>query len=186
MPCAIYPPGPILRDTVATIGENIRRRRTALGLQQGDLAALIGVPQSQLSRWETDYSVPDTTSLLKLAPALQATIDQIVAGVDQAYDAVIKQRAESGTSIVPRDLPGQAGAIGSSSTSHTEGDVDHDQAEDQARSVEPRESELRQVLLDIASTILNQLGTEAVGDDRGATGTPASKAELRRRNRNAG
>jgi transcriptional regulator with XRE-family HTH domain len=182
MPCATYPRGPILRVYVATIGENIKRLRTELGMQQGDLATQIGVPQSQLSRWETDFSVPDTTSLLKLAPALSATIDQIVAGVDQAYDAVVSLRAEN----VHRDLSGQTRTGLSPSTSHTEGDVQHGKAEDRARSVEPREAQLRQTLLDIASQILNQLGDELVDDDRRTAGTPLSETQLRRRDRNAG
>lgn len=100
MPCAIYRAGPILPPYVATIGENLKKLRGRASLQQGEVAEKVGVPQSQLSRWETDTAVPDTASLLRIAPALEATLDEIMAGVDAAYDSVLRRRGDLSRSAV--------------------------------------------------------------------------------------
>jgi phage repressor protein C with HTH and peptisase S24 domain len=81
-------------EPVPTVGENIRRLRKRADLSQGDLAERIGVSQSVLSSWETDrYDLPETASLMKLAKALDCSIDDLLAGVDAVYDQVIGRRA---------------------------------------------------------------------------------------------
>jgi len=95
MPCTLCAQRPILRADVATIGGNLKRLRARAKLQQGEVAEKVGVPQSQFSRWETDFATPDMASLLRVAPALHTTIDEIVAGVDEAYDAVLRSRLEA-------------------------------------------------------------------------------------------
>lgn len=111
MRCTLYPDGPILGLHMATIGENLKRIRNERGLQQGEVADKVGVPQSQLSRWETDFAVPDTASILRIAPALEATVEEIFAGVDESYDAVVRRRMAPQTPPHPltAGVPGEAG-----------------------------------------------------------------------------
>ena len=73
----------------AIVGENIRRRRKAAGFAaQGDFALALGVPQSHVSDWETGrYQLPDTSSLIKMAKVINCSIDDLLEGRDQGYDA---------------------------------------------------------------------------------------------------
>jgi transcriptional regulator with XRE-family HTH domain len=58
-------------DVRQVIGENIRRRRLALGLSQERLAALIGVEQSYLSGIEYGRRNPTAVTLWHVALALK-------------------------------------------------------------------------------------------------------------------
>lgn len=95
---------------VATVGENIKRMRKKSGIQQGELAERIGVSQSVLSSWETDrYALPETASLLKLAKALECSVDDLLAGVDEQYDRtraslaahVVRERVSEWNDVEP-------------------------------------------------------------------------------------
>src|SRR5688500_12686431 len=81
-------------SAVATFGENVRRLRTAAGLEHGrQLAERIGVAPSVVSRWETDATgLPEAPTLLRLAKAVNCTIDELLQGIDEEYEA-IKDRA---------------------------------------------------------------------------------------------
>jgi DNA-binding transcriptional regulator YiaG len=48
------------------------RIRQAMGLKQTEMAALLGVTQATISRWERDVDVPDTRTMIA-ARALLAT-----------------------------------------------------------------------------------------------------------------
>ncbi|MBR6966531.1 MAG: helix-turn-helix domain-containing protein [Clostridia bacterium] len=56
-------------------GELIRRRRTALGLNQAELAAGIGVSRNTVAGWETNHSRPDLNTLPALCKALQISLN---------------------------------------------------------------------------------------------------------------
>ncbi len=74
-------------DVMATVGENLRRLREASGHDQKAIAAEMGVPQSQLSNWENDrYQTLDMRTLLRLAKAYDATVDDLLTGVDEEYE----------------------------------------------------------------------------------------------------
>ncbi|MQB01954.1 MAG: helix-turn-helix domain-containing protein [Actinobacteria bacterium] len=51
-------------------GRRIRDRREELGVGQADLAALIGVNQSTLSRWESGDRAPGHRQIPRIAKAL--------------------------------------------------------------------------------------------------------------------
>lgn len=72
---------------VPTIGGNLRQIRRALELTQAGLSSLAGVQQSNISGWEKNQKEPTVTSLLRVARALGCTIDDLVKGVDETYDA---------------------------------------------------------------------------------------------------
>ena len=58
------------------IGDEIKRRRTALGMTQTELATQIGVYQSDIARWEGNRSVPRMTTLFEIAKALHCSVDE--------------------------------------------------------------------------------------------------------------
>lgn len=60
------------------ISEQIKERRRALGLTQGDLAKLVNLTQAQISRYERGDSDPPPDSLVALARALNTTTDYLL------------------------------------------------------------------------------------------------------------
>ncbi len=56
--------------TRETLGDYLRRARTARGMTQGALAGRIGVRQPQVSRWESNVCIPNARQLGTLARAL--------------------------------------------------------------------------------------------------------------------
>ena len=73
-----------------SVGKNIKRLRTVMGLRtQKALAGLLGASQPQVSDWENDrFTVPEVSSLIKLAKALHCSVDELLAGVDPDYDRI--------------------------------------------------------------------------------------------------
>ncbi len=61
-----------------TIGENIRKIRRNRGITQGDLAELLHITPQAVSRWETNLTTPDVTSLIGLARIFDCTTDDIL------------------------------------------------------------------------------------------------------------
>ena len=66
-----------------SIGDNIRTRREALGLSQSELGKLLGTTgkrsgQSMIAAWEVGKGRPKPQSLVRLATALQCTIEDLV------------------------------------------------------------------------------------------------------------
>ena len=60
------------------IGEKIREARKAAGMNQGQLAERLGMPQSQVSDWERGEVMPSVPSLVKLAPALKIDVSLLI------------------------------------------------------------------------------------------------------------
>lgn len=57
----------------------IRELREAAGMQQKQLAALMGVLPSVISNWEAETALPRTRQLPQLAYFLRCTIDDLFA-----------------------------------------------------------------------------------------------------------
>lgn len=77
-------------DGPPTVGKNIRRERLRAGFKaQKAFAAAVGKPQSRVSDWETDrYGMPDLDTLVLISKTVKCSIDDLLVGVDPAYDAV--------------------------------------------------------------------------------------------------
>ena len=56
-------------------GEIIRRRRTALGMNQAELAGRLGVSRNTVAGWETNHSRPDLGTLPALCRALKISLN---------------------------------------------------------------------------------------------------------------
>lgn len=61
-----------------TLGTMIRTLRTERHMTQLDLAREMGVTDKAVSKWERDLSIPDASSLPKLAGLLDVTVDELL------------------------------------------------------------------------------------------------------------
>lgn len=60
------------------MGIKIKAMRKKRGLTQKQLAELLEVKQSNISRWESGVYLPNATTLKKLAEVLNCQIDDLV------------------------------------------------------------------------------------------------------------
>ncbi len=79
-------------DTVA-IGATIRELRRRAHLEQGELARRIGIRQGSLCNIELGKTLPSTPVLIKLAHALNVTVDRILHQASYTTDAAEQQTA---------------------------------------------------------------------------------------------
>ncbi len=80
------------------IGNQIRERRSRLGLSQDELARKLYVSRVTISHWETGKTLPDVQSMLLLANLFDTTIDELVRGdVDEMREMV--KRSEQRTRV---------------------------------------------------------------------------------------
>lgn len=68
------------------IGERIRLARKVKGLNQADLAAMIGVTQPAVANWESGVHDPRRLLLAKLATVLDVSLDWLAAGARSAAE----------------------------------------------------------------------------------------------------
>jgi transcriptional regulator with XRE-family HTH domain len=103
-----------LLDPLATFGENLRRLRTAKKLKAKDIAAKIGVRPPVVSSWENDRTgLPETPTLFRLAKAIPATIEDLLAGIDPDYDQIrsdLIRHTSTGASV--SDVAAEQSAVG--------------------------------------------------------------------------
>lgn len=65
-----------------TLGERVKRLRTDRGWSQAQLGQKLGIHQKQVSGYERDIHVPATDLLVRLAEALDVSLDYLVSGGD--------------------------------------------------------------------------------------------------------
>ena len=70
-------------------GEQLRRRRTELGLSRSDLAAQLGVSPSAIGNYETGISTPREDVLLQMFDALQVDPNYLYRGSFRPGDGVL-------------------------------------------------------------------------------------------------
>lgn len=72
---------------VATLGENLKQMRGTR--DQGEIAEKMSVPQGRLSNWENDrYQTVTVKTLLWLAWGYGCSVEDLVIGLDDRYDAL--------------------------------------------------------------------------------------------------
>lgn len=81
------------------IGTNLRGLRRERQLTQEQLADKAGLKQSEVSKYERGTK-PEVKNLVKLASALEVSLDRLVIGVDERYDLL---RQSSGTSFASNE-----------------------------------------------------------------------------------
>jgi len=78
---------------VGSFGANVARLRKLAGKKGVELAKDVNVKPPVLSAWENNRGgLPETPTLLKLAKALKCSVDELLEGVDDAYDEVMRRR----------------------------------------------------------------------------------------------
>ena len=60
-------------------GEQMVQIRTQLGMSQAELAAILHVHQSTISRYECNQGVPDMNGLLQLSRLMGISLEELVA-----------------------------------------------------------------------------------------------------------
>lgn len=68
------------------LGENIIAQRKRLGLSQQTLADQLHVVRQTISKWEKNLSVPDAEALLKLADALDTSVQSLLGMPEEASE----------------------------------------------------------------------------------------------------
>ncbi len=61
-----------------TLNENIKKLRSAQGMNQVQFAKLIGVTKQCVSNWENDNVLPSIDMLVKIADAFRVTTDYLL------------------------------------------------------------------------------------------------------------
>lgn len=77
---------------MATIGENIRIMREALGWSQERLADAVGVTRPCISQWESGFSAPRMGKVEKLAGVFGVPVSKLVGSSEAAIAEKDEQR----------------------------------------------------------------------------------------------
>lgn len=75
-----------------SVGSQIKKRRTELGMSQESLAKKIGVSRSAISNWEIERNYPDLQVIVTLSEVLGISIDELLKG-----DAVVIEKISTDT-----------------------------------------------------------------------------------------
>lgn len=87
----------------ATSGLELQSRREAIGLAQNEIAALLGIRQDSISRWETGTSTPRRDALTPAYDALEAGLEALTAALADAARTTQKHHGGIAT-ITPSSL----------------------------------------------------------------------------------
>jgi transcriptional regulator with XRE-family HTH domain len=63
---------------LSVVGQTFRRARMAKGLSQGDLSVLVGVRPATISNFEREESLPDLSTVWRVADRLDLPLDVLV------------------------------------------------------------------------------------------------------------
>lgn len=84
-----------------SVAANLVRLREAAGISQSELGRRVGVPATRIWDWEHGrYKLPDIKTLMRLAIALQVSIDDLIGGVNSDYDVVVAGRTGATTPVL--------------------------------------------------------------------------------------
>ena len=92
----------------------ILQLRTAKGLSQEELAAKVYVTRQAVSRWETGLSVPDAGMLVRIAGALDTTVNDLLGEEEPEQGRDLAAELKRSTGSWPSGRNAAAGAGGPS------------------------------------------------------------------------
>lgn len=97
-----------MADISSNLGHNIKKLREARGLTQNQLAKISGVPRPTWANLETGVANPTLSVLVKVAAALQVTIEELI-GPPRAscrfYAASSIPKKQRGGAVLGKILP---------------------------------------------------------------------------------
>lgn len=67
-----------MKNARIRLGQEILRRRKAMGMTQEELASRMGVSRQSVAKWETGQSSPDIDRLALLRDVLQTSLDELI------------------------------------------------------------------------------------------------------------
>ncbi len=76
-----------------TFGSFIREKRIEKGLKQRELADILYVTESAISKWETGKSYPDITMIPSICKALDVSEKELIEGANDTESRVMKKEA---------------------------------------------------------------------------------------------
>ena len=71
-------------EQAKTLGETLKRRRTACKMTQEFVAESLGVSRQAVSKWETGTADPSTSNLLALAKLFGVSAEELLRSVEKA------------------------------------------------------------------------------------------------------
>jgi transcriptional regulator with XRE-family HTH domain len=74
------------------IGSNIRNIRKSKGISQAELAAILGVQQSFISKLELDKNTPTLPQIIQIKKKLKCQYDELIEGKKHSDKKPIKTR----------------------------------------------------------------------------------------------
>lgn len=74
-----------------TLGERIKATRKDYKLTQKELAKILGIDHTTISKWESDIYEPDTDMLNKLADLLDTSVDYLLGRTDDPKPSIASQ-----------------------------------------------------------------------------------------------
>jgi transcriptional regulator with XRE-family HTH domain len=92
---------------VAGIGRNLKRIREEKDISQTDIARGLRTTSGQVNKWERKERIdPKASSLLRLAVALECSVEDLVGGMDPDYDRwretqAVRPQDETGLALSP-------------------------------------------------------------------------------------
>lgn len=94
-----------MKNARIRLGQEILRRRKAMGMTQEELASRMGVSRQSVAKWETGLSSPDIDRLALLRDVLQTSLDELIAPAPNL--SLLRKTA------CARHLPGPCATAGS-------------------------------------------------------------------------
>ena len=82
-----------------SIGVRLQNRAHDLGMKQNEIAKALGIPPTTLSGYFKDYREPDVDTLIRLAKALDTTVEYLIGERSTPMPVAIEQKKEP----TPRD-----------------------------------------------------------------------------------
>lgn len=83
----------LIHDWSLKSGQRLRERRKLLGMSQEDLAGMVGVRATSISKFEYGQATPKDQVRLALAHALACEVNDIWAPLDRHYVSMVAGRA---------------------------------------------------------------------------------------------
>lgn len=99
-----------MKNARIRLGQEILRRRKAMGMTQEELASRMGVSRQSVAKWETGLSSPDIDRLALLRDVLQTSLDELIA---PAGRELIPEPALLRKTACARHQPGPCATSGS-------------------------------------------------------------------------
>ena len=66
------------KEAASSLGEVIRKHRTACGMTQEFVAERLGVSRQAVSKWESGVSDPSTSNLFALAKLYEVSVEELI------------------------------------------------------------------------------------------------------------